>query len=83
MEFIGTEDIILLDHAIREIQSVLLSEASEHREDEYMDSLMCSAAHSGCEVELNLVQSICLSIGSWCDGKLQNYHLHFTQVIYY
>lgn len=78
-QFIGSEDIMLLDHAIREIRSVLLSEAREQREDEYMDSLMCSAAHGGCEVELNLVQSICLSISSWCDSKLQNYHLHFTQ----
>lgn len=46
-----------------------------------MNSLMCSAACGGRDVQLNLVQSICLSISSWCDSKLQDYHLNFSQVI--
>ncbi|KAI5655545.1 hypothetical protein M9H77_32732 [Catharanthus roseus] len=78
-QFTGTEDVTLLDYAILEIRSVLFSEPSEEREDEYMNSLMCSAACGGRDVQLNLVQSICLSISSWCDSKLQDYHLNFSQ----
>lgn len=71
---------MLLEYAIRVMQKVLFSEASDRREDEYICSLMCSTASGSGELKLNLVRTIVFSISSWCETKLQDYHLHFAQV---
>nr|XP_027080493.1 protein unc-13 homolog isoform X1 [Coffea arabica] len=79
-QFVGTEETMLLEYAIRVMQKSLFSEASEPREDEYICSLSCSATSGSNEYKFNLVQSIFFSIGSWCEIKLQDYHLHFSQL---
>lgn len=78
-QFVGTEETMLLEYAIRVMQKALFSEASDPKEDEYICSLMCSATSGSNEHNFNLVQSIFFSIGSWCEIKLQDYHLHFSQ----
>ncbi|KAL3499395.1 hypothetical protein ACH5RR_038488 [Cinchona calisaya] len=78
-QFVRTEETILLECAIRVMQKVQFSETSDRKEDEYICSLMCSTASGSCEHKLNLVHSIFFSISSWCEIKLQDYHLHFTK----
>lgn len=78
-QFVRTEEAILLKTAIREIRKVISSDVNDGREDEYLSSLICSVAYGGAEIKLNLVHSVLLSISSWCDSKLQDYHLHFSQ----
>ncbi|KAL6556752.1 hypothetical protein OROHE_006628 [Orobanche hederae] len=76
-QFVATEEAVLLDYAVREVEKVLSSEGYNDNEMAYVKSLTCS--RSGNANRLNLLQSIFLSVGSWCDSKLQDYHLHFSQ----
>ncbi|KAL3647194.1 hypothetical protein CASFOL_008162 [Castilleja foliolosa] len=76
-QFVATEEAILLDYAVCEVEKVLSAEGYMDNEMAYMTSLACST--SGNANKLNLMQSIFLSISSWCDNKLQDYHLHFSQ----
>ncbi|CAI9093969.1 OLC1v1029593C1 [Oldenlandia corymbosa var. corymbosa] len=77
-QFVRTEEGMLLDYAIRVMEKFRLSAATDRREDEYLSSLVCSTSDS-CEDKVTLIQSIISSISSWCDIKLQDYHLHFSQ----
>lgn len=70
-----------MDHAIHEVQHVLSAEVNDDKEAAYMRSLTCPAVGTECETRLNLLQSIFFSISLWCDSKLQDYHLYFSQVI--
>ncbi|GFQ01344.1 hypothetical protein PHJA_002278300 [Phtheirospermum japonicum] len=76
-QFVATEETVLLDYALCEVEKVLSAEGYKDNEMAYMTSLTCST--SGNANKLNLLQSIFLSISSWCDSKLQDYHLHFSQ----
>ncbi|GLT40474.1 hypothetical protein SLA2020_146110 [Shorea laevis] len=78
-QFVSTEEGMLLEHAIRELQCALSPQEVDEKEEQYMNSLVCLREFNGGEMKLNLVQGIFLSIGTWCDIKLQNYHLHFSQ----
>lgn len=73
----------LLDYALREVEKVLSAEVCDDKEVAYTNSLTCSTFSNGHEIRLSLLQSIFLSISSWCDSKLQDYHLHFSQVVYH
>ncbi|XP_073136594.1 protein unc-13 homolog isoform X2 [Henckelia pumila] len=78
-QFVAAEDMALLDYALREVEKVLSGEVCDDREVAYTNSLTCSTFSNGHEIRLSLLQSIFLSISSWCDSKLQDYHLHFSQ----
>ncbi|KAI3468779.1 hypothetical protein Pfo_025442 [Paulownia fortunei] len=78
-QFVATEEAVLLDYAICEVEKVLSAEVYNDKEVAYMKSLMCSSIGNEHKTRLNLLQSIFLSISSWCDNKLQDYHLHFSQ----
>ncbi|GKU95314.1 hypothetical protein SLEP1_g8689 [Rubroshorea leprosula] len=78
-QFVSTEEGMLLEHAIRELQCALSPLEVDEKEEQYMNSLVCLREFKGGERKLNLVQGISLSVGTWCDIKLQNYHLHFSQ----
>lgn len=73
----------LLDYAILEVEKVLSAKVSDEKEVAYTKSLLCFTGLNECEVRLNLLQSIFRSISSWCDNKLQDYHLHFRQVTFH
>uniref|UniRef100_A0A5B7C3J2 MHD1 domain-containing protein n=1 Tax=Davidia involucrata TaxID=16924 RepID=A0A5B7C3J2_DAVIN len=78
-QFLETDEPILLDCAILEVQKVLSTEDNDGKEVQYMNSLMCSTVCNGSEIKSSLVQAIFLSMSIWCDSKLQDYHLHFIQ----
>ncbi|XP_057764080.1 protein unc-13 homolog isoform X2 [Salvia miltiorrhiza] len=78
-QFVTTEEAILLDHAIHEVEHVLSAEVNDDKEVAYMRSLTCPAVRTECETRSDLLQSIFLSISLWCDSKLQDYHLYFSQ----
>ncbi|KAH6758083.1 hypothetical protein C2S52_023025 [Perilla frutescens var. hirtella] len=78
-QFVATEEAILLDCAIREVEHVLSDEVYDDKEVAYMKSLTCSAIGTQCETRLDLLQSIFYSISLWCDTKLLDYHLFFSQ----
>ena len=64
------------------MQKVLSPADYDGKEDQYMDSLVCSMIWNGSEIKSNLVQAIFLSMSICFDGRLQDYHLHFSQVCF-
>ena len=81
-KFVETDEVMLLDHSIVEVNKVLSAEDNEAKEEQYVNSLTCSIARNGSGIRLNLVHAVFWSISLWCDSKLQDYHLHFVQVIF-
>lgn len=77
----ATEEAILLDHAIHEVEHAVSAKVYDDNEVAYMRSLTCSTGGTGTATGLDLLQSIFYSISLWCDSKLQDYHLYFIQVI--
>ncbi|XP_047340889.1 protein unc-13 homolog isoform X1 [Impatiens glandulifera] len=75
-QFVGTNEPVLLDYALVQLQKFFSEDNIEKNEEEYMESLLCSI---DTPTKLSLTQSICLSISTWCDNKLQDYHLNFSQ----
>jgi hypothetical protein len=80
LKYVGTNEAILLEYALLELQKAVSGENADQKEELYMDSLACSRQFNGSEIKLSLVQAIFFSISSWCEDKLQDYHLHFSQV---
>lgn len=78
-QYVGTNEAMLLEHAFHELQKVLSGDHADQKEEQYMDSLACSRQYNGSEIKLGLVQAVFFSISSWCDDKLQDYHLHFSR----
>eukprot|EP00257_Ricinus_communis_P027165 XP_025014579.1 protein unc-13 homolog isoform X3 [Ricinus communis] len=78
-QFVETDGGQLLEDAVLELQKFVSAEEADGKEEQYMNSLVCSRQCDQREVKLNLAQSICLSISIWCDSTLQDYHLHFSQ----
>ncbi|KAM3687195.1 hypothetical protein ACJW31_10G059700 [Castanea mollissima] len=78
-QYVGTNEDMLLEHALHELQKVVSGENADQKEEQYMDSLACSRQFNGSEIQLGLVQAVFFSISSWCDDKLQDYHLQFSQ----
>lgn len=76
-QFLGTEEAMLLEYAVRKMRNIPSSEDVVQNEKKYLESLVCVNHCSGSEIRLNLVQSILWSIGLWCDNKLHDYHWHF------
>lgn len=46
-----------------------------------MNSLVCSVGAKEDNMKSSLIDAVFLSMNSWCDYQLQDYHLHFTKVI--
>lgn len=82
MKFVVTGEAMLLDYAILELKKVLSAGNDSEKERQFMSSLVCSRKYRGRKIKLTLVQAITHSISTWCDSKLQDYHLHFSQVSY-
>lgn len=80
LKFVGTDEGTLLEHAVIQLQRVVSTEEDDWNEGQYMDSIICLKESNGSQTKLNLVQAIFLYIGTWCDSKLQDYHLHFSAV---
>ena len=82
MKFVETDEAKLLEYAMLELQKVVSAE-DDDKERIYIDSLACLKQRGRNEVKLGLIQAIFFSISTWCIGKLQDYHLHFSQVKFY
>lgn len=80
LKFVDTAEGTLLEHAVLQLQRVVSAKEDDCNEGQYMNSITCLKERNGSKRKLNLVQSIFLSIGTWCDSKLQDYHLHFSEV---
>ncbi|KAK9277789.1 hypothetical protein L1049_007336 [Liquidambar formosana] len=78
-KFVRTDEAMLLEYAILEVQKVLSAEDNDGNEGLYISSLVCSRLCNGIEIKLSLLQAIFFSMSVWCDSKLQDYHLHFSQ----
>ncbi|EOY24649.1 Uncharacterized protein TCM_016195 isoform 3 [Theobroma cacao] len=78
-QFAGTDEGTLLEHAVFPLQRVVSAEEDDWNEGQYMDGIICLKKCNGSETNLNLVQAIFLSIGTWCDSRLQDYHLYFSE----
>ncbi|RAL44398.1 hypothetical protein DM860_011675 [Cuscuta australis] len=78
-QFVATNEAVLLDYSIHAMRNVLSAQDDDHMEDNYIQSLLCFTTWKGCPTRLSYLQSVILSISMWCDNKLQDYHLHFTE----
>lgn len=79
LKFVATDEAKLLEHAILQLQKLVSGEDSG-KEKLYIESLACLKQCGRSEVKLSLTEAIFFSISSWCTAKLQDYHLHFSQV---
>lgn len=78
-QFVGTDEGVLLDCAILEMQKVISDDKHDEKEEQYMNSLSCSTVYNGRELKLSVLQALFLSMSIWCENKLQFYHLYFHQ----
>uniref|UniRef100_A0A0A0L2K3 MHD1 domain-containing protein n=2 Tax=Cucumis sativus TaxID=3659 RepID=A0A0A0L2K3_CUCSA len=80
-QFVKTDEISFLDSAMVELQKIASSKNNEGKEEQYLESLSCSIScnGNGNEMKLNLAEAVFFLISSWCDIKLQAYHLHFLK----
>lgn len=74
-QFVLTDKEDLLEYSTIQMQKILPSESLY----EGGECLMCTIEWRESVVRLNLVPAILLSMHIWCDGKLQDYHRHFSQ----
>lgn len=77
LKFVETNEGMLLENAVTELQKVLTAEEADGKEEQYMNCVICSRQYDGHELKLNLVQAICVSISIWCDSTLLDYHLPY------
>ena len=75
-----TDEATLLDYAILEVHQILSIKNIDEKEEQYMNSLVCSRVVNGKEIKLSLVEAVFFSMSIWCDNKLLDYHLHFSKV---
>ncbi|XP_077248543.1 DNA topoisomerase 4 subunit B (DUF810) isoform X2 [Tasmannia lanceolata] len=78
-QFVGTGEAFLLEHAILQMQKVVLGEGDEGNKGAYMNTLMCSIGDNGNARNISLIDAVFLSMNNWCDNQLQDYHLHFSK----
>ncbi|KAG5383983.1 hypothetical protein IGI04_035453 [Brassica rapa subsp. trilocularis] len=74
-QFVSTGEPSLLGSAIQELQKV--TEEGNPKEDLYLSRLVCSRQTIGADIHLSVSKAIFTSASTWCDDKLQDYHLHF------
>ncbi|XP_021735896.1 uncharacterized protein LOC110702487 isoform X2 [Chenopodium quinoa] len=74
-QYVQTDKEDLLEYTTIQIQNVQAAE-SLYEEGE---CLLCTIEWRDSVVRLNLVPAILLSMHIWCEGKLQDYHRHFSQ----
>lgn len=65
-----------------ELQELISAKVDDENVRLYMNSLLCSIHYNAVEIKLSLVDAVFYSLSIWCESKLQDYHLHFTQVLY-
>ncbi|GJV03152.1 protein unc-13 homolog isoform X3 [Tanacetum coccineum] len=78
-QFVETKEMPLLDQANLQVQKVLSTNYKEGNEEQFTYTIMCTDADNGTEIRLSLEQAIFRSINLWCDARLQDYHLHFSE----
>ncbi|XP_038903224.1 protein unc-13 homolog isoform X2 [Benincasa hispida] len=60
-------------------QKIASSKNDDGKEEQYLQSPSCSITCNGNEMKLSLAEAVFFLISSWCDIKLQAYHLHFLK----
>ncbi|KAI3501237.1 hypothetical protein L1887_29101 [Cichorium endivia] len=75
-QFLETKEMPLLDQANIQVQQVLSNNYKDENEEQ---NLMCTIDNNGIETKCSLVKSIFFSINIWCDSRLHDYHLHFSE----
>ncbi|KAK1305148.1 hypothetical protein QJS10_CPB11g00736 [Acorus calamus] len=78
-QFLKTGEAVLLEYAVNEMQKVVCSKVDDGNEAAYMNSLICSIGDNDYEGCLSLIHAVFLSVNSWCNRQLEDYHLHFSQ----
>ncbi|KAF3322467.1 hypothetical protein FCM35_KLT13608 [Carex littledalei] len=78
-KFIETGEVLLLKHALHEIEKVISKCSYESNEKAYVDSILCSIEENGDRRNINLVGTVVFKISTWCRFQLEDYHLHFNQ----
>ncbi|KNA18539.1 hypothetical protein SOVF_069820 isoform A [Spinacia oleracea] len=74
-QFVQTEREDLLEYTTIQMKNILADESLY----EGGEGLLCTIEWRETVVRLNLVPAVLLSMHIWCNGKLQDYHRHFSQ----
>ncbi|XP_074317749.1 protein unc-13 homolog [Silene latifolia] len=74
-QFVQTDVDFLLEKTTHQLQKVLTAESLKER----AQFLSCTIEWRGSSLQLNLAPAVLLFVRIWCDGKLQDYHKHFSQ----
>lgn len=83
LKFVATDEPVLLEYATLELQKIISAEDDDEKLRLYMTSLLCSRQCNGSEIKLSLVEAVFYLISIWSESKLEDYHLHFSQVNFY
>ncbi|GAB4834351.1 hypothetical protein Ancab_032606 [Ancistrocladus abbreviatus] len=78
-QFVQTDEQVLLDNGIFQVQKVLAAEPCNGKERHYLDCLVCISECNGRLIQSGLVPAILFSMSIWCDKMLQDYHWHYSQ----
>ncbi|PQQ21385.1 uncharacterized protein Pyn_17972 [Prunus yedoensis var. nudiflora] len=78
-QFVATDEPVLLEYATLELQKIISAEDDDEKLRLYMNSLLCSRQCNGSEIKLSLVEAVFYLMSIWCESKLEDYHLHFSQ----
>ncbi|KAL6280297.1 hypothetical protein ACE6H2_017178 [Prunus campanulata] len=78
-QFVATDEPVLLEYATLELQKIISAEDDDEKFRLYMNSLLCSRQCNGSEIKLSLVEAVFYLMSIWCESKLEDYHLHFSQ----
>lgn len=81
LKFVETGEPLLLEYATVELLKLISAKGDDKKLRLYSNSLLCSRQCNDSEIKLSLVDAVFYSISIWCESKLEDYHLHFSQVI--
>ncbi|KAL9269899.1 unc-13-like protein [Drosera capensis] len=78
-QFVKTDELLLLEKAILQVQQVLAAQPSDEKEIRYLSKLLCTIERDRRMIKLTLVPAILLSMRIWCGMTLEDYHRHYGQ----
>ncbi|XP_050150062.1 protein unc-13 homolog isoform X3 [Malus sylvestris] len=82
-QFVETGEPLLLEYATVELLKLISAKGDDKKLRLYSNSLLCSRQCNDSEIKLSLVDAVFYSISIWCESKLEDYHLHFSQQPYH
>ncbi|XP_020531363.1 uncharacterized protein LOC18447695 isoform X3 [Amborella trichopoda] len=78
-QFVLTGESMLLEQATLQMHKVPMDKDCAAHEREYVDGLTCAIEVSHSRRNLSLIHAVLMSINLWCENRLTDYHLYFSE----